>query len=255
MLDSAEVIYATEGVEGLSLRTIAERANANLAAINYHFRTKSALTEAMLTRALGPLTEESAHLLNLLQTEYGSNLQPVHILAAMLLPIIRELGMPKASLQATPQTSLQPLPQTPPHRLQFLQRTTTDQSPFVRQLMSNAFTVHTERFDKAFVQSFPAKSAVDAVLYFRLFCNALPGSLCNHNTFAICRLLVARPGTMPRDILLFFAMMLNRCTLMPEAEMPRTDVHTTVDDIMRVLADTDTVSTLTAQFGSTHQAA
>lgn len=239
VLDSAEVIYATEGVEGLSLRTIAERANANLAAINYHFRTKSALTEAMLTRALGPLSEESASLLSLLQAHYQSTLAPAHVLAAMLLPIIRELG----GTQATP------------HRLQFLQRTTTDQSPFVRQLMSNAFTLQTERFDKAFVQSFPSKSAIDAVLYFRLFCNALPGSLCNHNTFAICQILVARPGMMPRDILLFFAMMLERCTVAPGSDSHPMDLDATVDDLLRVLAATHTVGVLTIRYGATHQEA
>lgn len=238
VLDSAEVIYATEGVEGLSLRTIAERANANLAAINYHFRTKSALTEAMLTRALGPLSDESTGLLSLLQAHFQLTLQPAHVLAAMLLPIIREL----ATFQASP------------HRLQFLQRTTTDQSPFVRQLMSNAFTLHTERFDKAFVQSFPAKTAIDAVLYFRLFCNALPGSLCNHNTFAICQILVARPGTTPRDILLFFAMMLERCAVPAGSDKIQSDSGAIVDDVMRVLAPTYTVHTLTAQYG-THQEA
>ena len=239
VLDSAEVIYATEGVEGLSLRMIAERANANLAAINYHFRTKSALTEAMLTRALGPLSDESASLLDLLQAHYQNDLQPAHVLAAVLLPIIRELGVPQAL----------------PHRLQFLQRTTTDQSPFVRQLMSNAFTLHTKRFDKAFVQSFPANSAIDPVLYFRLFCNALPGSLCNHNTFAICQILVARPGTTPREILLFFTVMLARCAVPPGGDTLDSDLNTLVDDVMRVLASTHTGRVLTVQFGSTHQEA
>jgi AcrR family transcriptional regulator len=239
VLDSAEVIYATEGIEGLSLRTIAERANANLAAINYHFRTKSALTEAMLTRALGPLTSESDDLLDCLQAHYKNDLHPTHVLAAVLLPVIRELGEPHVV----------------PHRLQFLQRTTTDQSPFVRQLMSNAFASHAERFDKAFVQSFPAKSAVDAVLYFRLFCNALSGSLCNHNTFAICQILVARPGTTPRDILLFFANMLARCATSPCGDKVDPDLNASVDDVMRVLASSHTARMLTVQSSSTHQEA
>lgn len=241
VLDSAEVIYATEGVEGLSLRTIAERANANLAAINYHFRTKSTLTEAMLTRALGPLSDESGDLLDVLQAHYQNDLHPVHVLAAVLLPIIRELGTPQVFS----------------HRLQFLQRTTTDQSPIVRQLMRNAFAPHTERFDKAFVQSCPVKSAIDAVIHFRLFCNALPGSLCNHNTFAISQILVARPGMTPRDILLFFATMLERCAmpLSLGGNQLHVDLNALVDDTMRIIGPTHTGRILTAQFGFTHQAA
>ncbi len=55
ILDAAERLFATGGFHATSLRAITRAAEANLAAVNYHFGSKEALLEAVMARRLGPL--------------------------------------------------------------------------------------------------------------------------------------------------------------------------------------------------------
>jgi len=48
LLDTAELLYARQGIQATSLRQITDRARANLAAVNYHFRDKESLYHAAL---------------------------------------------------------------------------------------------------------------------------------------------------------------------------------------------------------------
>jgi AcrR family transcriptional regulator len=52
ILDAAETLFAEHGFAGTSIRAIVDAANVNLAAIHYHFRSKEALLEAVLTRRI-----------------------------------------------------------------------------------------------------------------------------------------------------------------------------------------------------------
>ncbi|MEZ4598392.1 MAG: TetR family transcriptional regulator [Syntrophotaleaceae bacterium] len=57
LLDVAERLFAAEGFHNTSLRTITGEAEANLAAVNYHFGSKEALLEAVFCRRLLPLND------------------------------------------------------------------------------------------------------------------------------------------------------------------------------------------------------
>lgn len=50
LLDAAESVFAQKGYWGAGLREIAEAAGTNLGLINYYFRTKQALLEAVVAR-------------------------------------------------------------------------------------------------------------------------------------------------------------------------------------------------------------
>lgn len=50
ILDSAELLMAEHGINGVSLRQILTHAGANSAALHYHFGSREALIEAILTR-------------------------------------------------------------------------------------------------------------------------------------------------------------------------------------------------------------
>ena len=67
ILDSAERLFADHGFEGTSIRDIVDAAKVNLAAIHYHFRSKEALLEAVLTRRISIVNE--ARLERLAQAE------------------------------------------------------------------------------------------------------------------------------------------------------------------------------------------
>jgi AcrR family transcriptional regulator len=64
LLDAAEELVALQGYANTSLREITTKADANLAAVNYHFGSKEGLVAAMLSRRLEPLNTERLAMLD-----------------------------------------------------------------------------------------------------------------------------------------------------------------------------------------------
>ncbi|MCW8348082.1 TetR family transcriptional regulator [Vibrio sp. ZSDZ65] len=67
ILDVAEVLFAEQGFNDTSLRTITSKANVNLASVNYHFGDKKTLVRAVLNRyleAFMPAVEKALYELN-----------------------------------------------------------------------------------------------------------------------------------------------------------------------------------------------
>ena len=60
ILDAAERLFASDGIEATSLRAITTEAGVNLAAVNYHFQSKEALVQAVIARRVGPDKPEAA---------------------------------------------------------------------------------------------------------------------------------------------------------------------------------------------------
>lgn len=88
LLDIAEELFAESGIQATSLRAITEKAGANLAAVNYHFRSKEALVEAVFARRLIPLNEERLKLLD--EAEAGSGVLSIEdVLRAFFVPEFR----------------------------------------------------------------------------------------------------------------------------------------------------------------------
>jgi AcrR family transcriptional regulator len=58
ILDTAEQLFAQEGVMAVTLRSIAASADVNVAAVNYYFGSKEKLFEEMFLRRIAPLNEE-----------------------------------------------------------------------------------------------------------------------------------------------------------------------------------------------------
>jgi len=58
ILDAAERLIAAEGYATVSLRRITFEARANIAAVNYYFKSKDALLEAIFIRRIVPINEE-----------------------------------------------------------------------------------------------------------------------------------------------------------------------------------------------------
>ncbi len=73
ILDAAESLFAREGFHNTSLRAITRQAEANLAAVNYHFGSKDALVRAVLERRLTPLNQARRERLNRLRETSGAN--------------------------------------------------------------------------------------------------------------------------------------------------------------------------------------
>lgn len=58
VLDAAQELFGTHGLEGTSLRAVTAAAGVNLAAVNYHFGSKEQLFRAVVRRVMEPVTGE-----------------------------------------------------------------------------------------------------------------------------------------------------------------------------------------------------
>ena len=88
ILDTAERLFARDGVEATSLRAITTEAGVNLAAVNYHFQSKEALLHAVISRRVGPMNSRRIELLNAVEARAFGDLLPVaEVLDAFLRPV------------------------------------------------------------------------------------------------------------------------------------------------------------------------
>ncbi len=86
LLDAAESAFATEGIEGSSLRAIMRAAGANPAAVHYHFGSREALARAVLDRTLGPLNHRRLTLLGIATEEADGEPSLEALLDAIVRP-------------------------------------------------------------------------------------------------------------------------------------------------------------------------
>ena len=87
ILDAAERLFAEQGFAGTSTRAITTAADANLAAVNYHFGSKESLIDAVFTRRLEPINRQRLEWLDRLEATGQPSLE--EILEAFLAPPLR----------------------------------------------------------------------------------------------------------------------------------------------------------------------
>lgn len=97
LLDAAERLFAADGFHNTSLRTVTAEAQANLAAVKYHFGSKDALLEAVLQRRLVPLNRMRRECLEAVRDaarRSGRSAAPREVLRAFVAPTLafRESG-------------------------------------------------------------------------------------------------------------------------------------------------------------------
>lgn len=85
ILDVAEGICAKQGFEALSVRSISDAANVNVAAITYHFGGKAQLFEEMFRRRVQPLNEQRLAMLDSALAGRGSH-QLEEVIRAFVAP-------------------------------------------------------------------------------------------------------------------------------------------------------------------------
>jgi len=73
LLDAAEKLFGERGVRAATLRDITREAEANVAAVSYHFGSKEGLLQAAISRRMEPLNAERIRLLDAVVAEGGEN--------------------------------------------------------------------------------------------------------------------------------------------------------------------------------------
>jgi AcrR family transcriptional regulator len=84
LLDVAERLFATRGLDAVSLRDITETAGANMAAVHYHFGSKQELITALVERRSGAIGKRRNSLLD--ELEKSPTLDLRSVVRAIVLP-------------------------------------------------------------------------------------------------------------------------------------------------------------------------
>lgn len=93
ILDAAEELFVAHGFEATTLRMITAAAQANLAAVNYHFGSKDALIEEVFRRRLTALNAQRVAALDALEAAAGAApVKPSQIVEAFFGAAVRLAG-------------------------------------------------------------------------------------------------------------------------------------------------------------------
>lgn len=89
LLDTAEELFGTAGVEVVSMRAVARAAGVAPAALSHHFASKRALVEAVVLRRGRPVGDEVRR--RLLEVQGRDDLTTRDLVDAVLVPFVEEL--------------------------------------------------------------------------------------------------------------------------------------------------------------------
>ena len=100
ILDTAEQLFAREGVTAVTLRSIAAAAEVNVAAVNYYFGSKEKLFEEMFVRRVAPLNAARLERLQACLAKARGQPSLEAIVRAYVLPAIELADASDASARA-----------------------------------------------------------------------------------------------------------------------------------------------------------
>jgi AcrR family transcriptional regulator len=141
ILDVAERLFTQFGFAGTGLRTITAQARVNLAAVNYHFGSKEALIEAVLTRRLAPLNDRRLAELDALEAARGNK-------SASAEEVLRAFIGAALRLSADPTEGGAVF-------LRLLGRAFTEPTELVRNTLQRQYSGVAARFKAAFRRALP----------------------------------------------------------------------------------------------------
>ena len=85
ILDAAEELFAESSYDSTSLRGVTRAADVNLAAVHYHFGSKQALYEAVVTRRVSDVNRDRLERLAALERAAGGGSIPIEALVEALI--------------------------------------------------------------------------------------------------------------------------------------------------------------------------
>jgi AcrR family transcriptional regulator len=145
LIEAAEVLFADEGFDRVSVRDITNKAGANVAAVNYHFGSREGLVAVVMARYINPVTEERlARLEGLERKAGGKPLAIEEILEAFIRPFTTQIRRSELSEKLF---------------FKLMGRMFGQQGCELPPLVENLFITMVTRFHKAFSKALPGLPA------------------------------------------------------------------------------------------------
>lgn len=164
ILDTAESLFADQGYELASLRTLTLQAQVNLAAVNYHFGSKEELFRAVLLRRMEPLIDECMARLEAIQAQTA---------APTAETLVRGLVQPFLDLAETSSAGAR--------FIRLLSRALTDDYPLMQSVSVPRYGELIRGFTAAFLTALPHLTRTQLAWRLSFGLLVLLGAFSSHN--------------------------------------------------------------------------
>jgi AcrR family transcriptional regulator len=159
ILDAAETLFTEQGLEATTLRQITAAAEANLAAVNYHFGSKEELIREVFRRRLTWLNQQRLQELDRLEAQAGgAPLKPSRILEAFFGVALRMSADTRGGGR---------------NFMRLLGRTYSKPSEFIRGFLAEEYAAVLARFKAALVRALPGVPGEEILWRFHFMLGAM----------------------------------------------------------------------------------
>lgn len=141
ILRAAEKIFARGGYRAMTLREVTNEAKVNLAAVNYHFGSKTSLMRALIRERFEPINQQRLILLDASTATHAPDAVPLEaIYDALFRPLFTGIGSAPIN-----DTTL----------MQIIGRALTEPAEFMRSLHKEFFAELSQRFMHEIKRTYP----------------------------------------------------------------------------------------------------
>ena len=166
LIEATARLFAEHGYNGLTMRSVAREANANIAAANYHFGSKDAMVLEMLRERIQPINERRMELLNLARSQSnGLPLSTFLIFHSLIHPIGEEI-----SRSVKLRCSL----------AQLVARTFTEPVKFIERMHQRFFSQVAEVYHRELLLAHPHTPSKEIYWHLHLTVSSMLGALAQH---------------------------------------------------------------------------
>lgn len=163
IVEAAEKIFAENGFRAMTLRAVTKSAHVNLAAVNYHFGSKTNLMRAIIERRIDPINKERIERLDTFIAEHSPKPVPLEqIFEALFRPFFDHAMHKKRPDRAF---------------IQMVGRAMTEPADFMRNMHKEFFAELSKRFLQELKRTCPQLADQDLQLRFFLSVNTMLGTI------------------------------------------------------------------------------
>jgi len=159
LVEAAEKLFADQGFDSVSVRDITKEANANVAAVNYHFGSRDGLVSAVMTRYLNPVHQDRCARLEASEKKWAPKPVPVEeVMDAYVSPLVTQVRKSEMSEKLF---------------CKLLGRILSEQGGALHPEVQIQFLNGVERFLKTLTKSLPTPPYEDLVWRFHFISGAM----------------------------------------------------------------------------------
>lgn len=163
IVKAAEKIFSEKGFQAMTLRAVTEEAQVNLAAVNYHFGSKTNLMRAVIQRRIEPINCARLERLDALVAEYAPAAVPLEqIFEALFRPMFEQASGSKGKDLVF---------------MQMVGRAVTEPAAFMRRMHKEFFAELARRFLTELKRARPELSEPQLQLRFYLAVSTMLGTI------------------------------------------------------------------------------